>query len=108
MKSRVIVEAGICGLNTEIIAEAIDFTTVKMEIRSDCPNINEMNADLAELNIFDELKILGEKSKIMKSFKKHGLHADCPVPVGMIKAIEVAAGLALPADVRIKITKEVD
>jgi hypothetical protein len=29
---------------------------------------------------------------------KHCQHASCPVPSGIIKAIEVASGLALPKD----------
>ena len=32
-------------------------------------------------------------------------HAACPVPVGIVKAIEIAAGLNLPADVAIKLSK---
>jgi hypothetical protein len=37
---------------------------------------------------------------------KHCFHAACPVPVGIIKAIEVEAKLALPKDVLMKIAKE--
>jgi hypothetical protein len=33
-------------------------------------------------------------------------HAAWPVPSGIVKAVEVAAGLALPADASIKITRE--
>ena len=32
----------------------------------------------------------------------------CPVPSGIIKAIEVAAGLALPKDASIQVSKEED
>ena len=36
---------------------------------------------------------------------QHCPHAACPVPVGIIKAIEVEAKLAVPADVSIKLFK---
>ena len=36
---------------------------------------------------------------------KHCTHAACPVPVSIIKAVEVEAGLALPTDVTIQLTK---
>jgi hypothetical protein len=36
---------------------------------------------------------------------KYCTHAACPVPVGIIKAIEVEAGLALPVDASIKVSK---
>ncbi|HIE26142.1 TPA: hypothetical protein EYP66_02520 [Candidatus Poribacteria bacterium] len=39
---------------------------------------------------------------------KHRLHTACPVPVGIIKAVEVEAGLALPADATIKLSKPED
>ncbi len=32
-------------------------------------------------------------------------HAACPVPVGIIKAVEVEAGLALPEDAHIKVSR---
>jgi hypothetical protein len=37
---------------------------------------------------------------------KHCKHAACPVPSGIIKAIEVASGLALPKDASITVTQE--
>jgi hypothetical protein len=36
---------------------------------------------------------------------KHCQHASCPVPSGIIKAIEVASGLALPKDASIQVSK---
>ena len=37
---------------------------------------------------------------------EHLVHPACPVPSGTIKAIEVAAGLALPRDAHIRPSKE--
>jgi hypothetical protein len=37
---------------------------------------------------------------------KYCSHAACPVASGIIKAIEVEAGLALPADVTIRISRD--
>jgi hypothetical protein len=37
---------------------------------------------------------------------KYCTHAACPVASGIIKAVEVEAGLALPGDVSIKISKD--
>lgn len=42
----------------------------------------------------------------MRLAAKHLRHAACPVPAGIIKAVEVAAGLALPADATIKISED--
>jgi hypothetical protein len=39
---------------------------------------------------------------------KHCKHAACPVPSGIVKAVEVASGLALPKDASIKVRQETD
>jgi hypothetical protein len=39
---------------------------------------------------------------------KYCPHAACPVPVGILKAVEVEAGLALAANVSIEVWQEPD
>jgi hypothetical protein len=36
---------------------------------------------------------------------RHCTHAACPVPVSIVKAVEIEAGFALPTDVTITLTK---
>jgi hypothetical protein len=36
---------------------------------------------------------------------RHRLHATCPVPIAVLKAVEAAAGLALPCDCSIEMTR---
>ena len=43
---------------------------------------------------------------VYRSAAKHIKHAACPVMSGILKAIEVEAGLALPCDVRIEFIKD--
>jgi hypothetical protein len=42
---------------------------------------------------------------VFREAAKTLLHPACPVPVGIIKAIEMEAGLALPRDVEIRFTR---
>jgi hypothetical protein len=39
---------------------------------------------------------------------KHCKHTSCPVPSGIVKAVEVASGMALPKDASIKVMQEKD
>jgi hypothetical protein len=39
---------------------------------------------------------------------KHCKHAACPVPSGIIKAVEVASGLALPKNASIQVSQAED
>jgi len=57
---------------------------------------------------FEEIAFRGEGPKTLLLAAKHCKHAACPVPSGIIKAIEVAAGLALPKDASIQVSKEED
>jgi hypothetical protein len=38
--------------------------------------------------------------------EKSGCHPSCAIPAAVIKAVEVALGMALPKEVRIKFTNE--
>lgn len=53
-----------------------------------------------------EVSHRGSPPVVWELAAKHCPHAACPVPVGILKAVEVEAGLALPADVSIEIRQE--
>jgi hypothetical protein len=99
MKSNVKVMAGVCGMLTEIRATSDD---------SDCKNIQNLARELEVVNPFEEIAFRGEGPSILRLAAKHCKHAACPVASGIIKAIEVASGLALPKDAVIQVTKAED
>jgi hypothetical protein len=53
----------------------------------------------------EEITYQGRGPVTLKLVREHCLHPSCPVPAGIIKAVEVEAGLALPKDVAIVVTK---
>jgi len=96
--------AGICGFKT--LAETrMEGSKCLIQIQSDCAEIQRMAEELNEVDPFGEISFRGNGPLTLKLGAKHCAHTACPVPVGIIKAIEVEAGLALPADVTIKISK---
>ena len=98
------VHAGICGFKT-VIETHMDGETCKVSIKSDCPAIQRLGEELTEVEPFQEISFRRKMPLTHQMGIKHCSHAACPVPVGIIKAVEVEAGLALPADVTIQITK---
>jgi hypothetical protein len=102
--SKAEIESGICGFTTTVEAHQ-DGRTVKLNITSDCSAIQRLAEELTEVDPFREISFRGEGPRTLKAGAKYCRHPACPVPVGIIKAIEVEAGLALPADVRITIEK---
>lgn len=101
------VEAGICGMSARIKATSTDqFGPVTLEMESDCPHIAKLAEELTEVSPFDEIAFRGEGPKTLRLAAKHCKHAACPVPAGIIKAIEVASGMALPKEAKIEISRE--
>ena len=100
------IEAGICGLHTTVEADSPHGTNVALHIESDCPQVHALSADLGTLDAFRELFQAQNQTRILELAAQHRLHTTCIVPIGILKAIEAAARLALPATSRISLKKE--
>lgn len=96
--TRVVVEAGICGFTTTIEAAKTGKLTVSVEVESDCEAVAEMNGELQNLGWMEALGRPGQ-SAVWECACAHIRHPSCPVPMGILKAIEVELDLALPKDV---------
>lgn len=97
------IEAGICGFHTQVEAEALDNYEVKLKIESTCKHIQQLAEDLKSVNAFNEISYKRGTREILAKGAEYCTHASCPVPVGIIKTVEVAAGLALPQVVKIEV-----
>lgn len=103
--AKAIIDAGICGYQTTVEAEKQENYQVKLHIQSDCQHIQKLAADLHEVNALNEISPKKGEHQILQKGNQYCTHSACPVPVGVIKAVEVAAGLALPKDAKITIEK---
>jgi hypothetical protein len=99
------INAGICGHITTVESK-MEGKVCKLTITSDCQAIQKIAQELPEVNPLQEISTRRAIPQTLQMGQKHCFHAACPVPVGIIKAIEVAAGLALPKDAEIKVSKE--
>jgi hypothetical protein len=98
------IESGICGFTTRVEARQ-EGGKVRLNVESDCDAIQRLAEELTEVEPFQEITFRGQGPRTLQAGAKHCYHPACPVPVGIIKAIEVEAGLALPRDATIKISK---
>ena len=96
--------SGICGFSAEVEAR-MEGSRCSLAIESDCDAIQRLAEELTEVEPFQEISFRGEGPRALKLGAKHCYHPACPVPVGIIKAVEVEAGLALPADASIKVSR---
>jgi hypothetical protein len=98
------IRSGICGFTTVVEATKNGKVCI-LDIRSDCEAIQKLAQDLKQVNPLQEISFRRSMPQTIQLGIKHCPHAACPVPVGIIKAIEVEAELALPADVTIKLSR---
>ncbi len=104
-KATVEVRAGICGFVTRITAVGDAEGMVNLAVASDCPNVQSLAKDLAQV---DPTTLLGGRAgqgAVYAAAVRHPLHQACPVPAGILKAVEVAAGFALPCNAIIKVER---
>ncbi len=102
--AKVTVNAGICNFSAIINAVKNDDTDmVDVNIATGCPNFKNLTESTVEI---DALAACFEKvgeGEIFELFRPTCPHSACPIPTAMVKAVEVAEGLALPKDVTIKV-----
>jgi len=99
------IESGICGFCTTVKTTS-EGRAVRVEFETDCGYVEQLAEALTEVDPFKEISYRGEGPVTLKLAAEHLIHPACPVPSGIIKAIEVEAGLALPKDASIKPSKD--
>jgi len=110
MRAKSEIDAGICGFHTTVRAQSEDDQFVAFDLATDCEKISRLGDRLKTLGPLDAFEEINPASgsRLMETVRATlpGCCAGCAVPVGLFKAMQVAAGLALPKEVRIAITQE--
>ncbi|MDD5483527.1 MAG: hypothetical protein PHP98_07745 [Kiritimatiellae bacterium] len=110
MKALVVVNGGICGFQSSIHAGSEDSQNVTFKIASACEKARKFGEALMAKGPVDGYAEIGAGSAgvVLTTGRESlkGCCAACAVPVGAFKAMQVAAGVALPKDVTLKITGE--
>ncbi len=99
--TKVEIEPGNCGFTATVEAE-MNGDLCNLHIESQCAAIQRLASELTQVNPYKEISFRRSMPTILEKGSQYCTHTACPVPVGIIKAVEVAAKLALPKDVTIK------
>ena len=110
MKAKTSIDAGICGFRTTACVTSKDGQNVTFDIDTNCDKIARLGQMLEEEGPVDAYQEIspGGPAVILTAVKEAltGCCAGCAVPIGLFKGMQVAAGLALPKDITIKMAKE--
>ena len=98
--TRAVVDPGICGKTVTIEVIRVGKRRVRIQITSDCEKVTKLGESCIELDQWEALKPQVD-SQVYKCASECRLHGACPVPMAILKAVEVEAGLALPRPVHL-------
>jgi len=112
MRAHVSIEPGVCGFRTRIVATSDDGQHVAFSVSSTCERISRLAEELAASGPVDAYAELaaGSNGRLLTLARGAlcGGCAGCVTPAALFKAMQVAAGLALPQDVVLHIGVEDD
>lgn len=110
MNAFVDIQAGVCGFHTHAVARSEDGQFVTYEITADCEKIQALARAISDAGAVDAYREISpaDESQLLAICREalSGCCSGCAVPVGLFKAMQVAAGLALPADIAVHLSKE--
>ncbi len=103
---RVCVDAGVCKMRTVITARDNGMGLIEIDIKSDCPNILKMSWKLEPMSPYAEVEAPVFESTVYKLANDAIPHTACPVPAGIVKALEYAGDLGLKGESRIRFLED--
>lgn len=103
--TKVKINPGACGMEVTVELEQKDKKNFSVKVMSECEMAERLGKELGELTMMDAFTRLTENPVYTKGAACLK-HAACPVPSGILKALEVEAGLAVARDVTMTFIKE--
>lgn len=80
--------------------------TLKVAIDTECEMVRALGTQVEAVRAESAL-VRWSKSEIHRHASCYIKHAACPIPMAVLKAIEVEAGLALPRDVTVRFVSDI-
>jgi len=102
--TRVHIDPGICGFPAIIEIKTVGKRQYSVKLTTECEKLAQLSDQIETLNLRDAFK-QAKDSKLYSVVADCLLHPACPMPVAIIKALEVEAGIALARDVVIRFDK---
>ncbi len=100
--TKLTVNSGACGFFCMVTAEKGPDRKMFVRLESQCEMLKKLGGEIATLDTMAAAFTDFLNNPVYRAAAKHLKHAACPVPGGIIKAVEVEAGFCLARDVSIK------
>jgi len=103
--TKLIVNSGVCGFSVSVTAEKGKDRKIMIFLETECGMVRKMLEDISTLDTMAAFAGF-TNNPVYRSAGRRLKHAACPVPAGILKALEVEAGLNVPKDVSIIFIKD--
>jgi hypothetical protein len=98
--TKVVINPGACGFSVLVTAEREKDKKIRISIETACEMVKKMAEEIEALDMMSVFTRLHD-NPVYRSAAKHLKHITCPVPGGILKAMEAESGFAVPKDVSI-------
>jgi hypothetical protein len=105
--TKVRVNSGVCGFDVLVTVEKDKDRNLHITLDTDCEMVKKMAEEISHLEFRAPFSAILH-NPVYRAASKHLKHAACPVPSGILKAIEVEVGACLPRPVSIAFVEEAD
>jgi hypothetical protein len=103
--TKVIVNSGACGFTVTVTAEKGNGKKIALSLDTACEMVQKMLVDITSVD--QRVTLIGFRDNpVYLSAAKHLKHVACPVPSGILKALEAEAGLNVQKDAAIVFGKK--
>ena len=103
--TRILIHPGACGMPATVEVIRKEGRIFAIKITSQCEMIEKLGKELPEVTMIDIFMRFFD-NPVYRAGAICLKHVACPVPSGILKALEVEAGLNLPKDVSITFLKD--
>ncbi len=103
--TRLTINSGACGFMCAVTVEKGPERKIFVRLESQCAMLEKLGEEIATLDKMAAAFTDFLNNPVYRAAARHLKHPGCPVPGGIIKAVEVEAGFCLPRDVSIKFEK---
>ena len=107
MRGFATVKAGACGKTTAVTAEFDERSGLcTLHLETDCPHFQKVAEKLNGITVRPSDEFAWGTSKIHAAMRENCTHTACPVPSGVVKAVQVACGKKEAVDAEISVRAE--
>ncbi len=98
--TKVRINPGVCGFGVTVSVQKDQDRNIRVSLDTECEMVKKMAEEIAFLDFRAPFSAIMH-NPVYRSASKNLRHAACPVPCGILKAIEVELGACLPRPVDI-------